>query len=400
MKKTIVILLCLWMMQGVSVAQDIYTSGYFINPSGEKAAAVFKNNGVIFRKAEEGREMCSPSMAIDTMTDDIYWACNSYPVDVISNSYGYLMKNDEVLLDNVLGTRINAISFDGNDIYSGGYINDLYESVAAVWKNGEVTPLYTYCNGMTRSEVLGVVVVDGVVYACGYYDSGLRYGCVWVNGELYASYPNQKVSDITYYDGDIYYYVEDATVTIYMSGNEYGTLMSNGGYAIAAYDIKVSDDDVYIVGFMGFNDLCVWKNAEILYLHPYARDANFHACQVYEGSLYYVGYDHEDHAIVYKDGQQIGSTKFQYYYDVCVRPDVLAAEEDATEEIAIYPNPAKGNIAIKGVNTGDIIRVFNTTGQLVMTVTADSNKVDISGLPAGLYMIQCGNSYNSSVIVF
>lgn len=151
------------------MAQDVYTSGYYINTNGQKAAAVFKNDIIHYRKEENGRNLCSTALTIDTLTNDIYWVSNSNPVNDISNGYGCVMKNNEVLLDNVLGTHVNAISLDGGDLYAAGYYNDIYESVGAVWKNGSTTPLYSYGDTHGRCEILGVVAVDGTVYTCGYY---------------------------------------------------------------------------------------------------------------------------------------------------------------------------------------------------------------------------------------
>lgn len=392
MKKTFFLLFLLWITLGASMAQDIYTSGYCFNTYDRKEAAVFKNDAILYLKTEVGRDLSSPAMVIDTLTDDIYWACNSNPLNSISNGYGFVMKNDEVLLDNVLGTGINAISLDGNDLYSAGYFNDIYESVGAVWKNGDITPLYTYGDTMRQCEILGVVAVDGTVYACGYYVDDLTYGCVWINDDLYASYPNQKVVDITFENGVFYYLVEDFDVTVYASGQAYFSLHANAGYAIVAYDFKVANGDVYTVGFMGFNDCCVWKNDELLYLHPYSRAADIKACQIYGQSLYYAGWDDEDHGIVFKDGEQIASTKYQYYYDIFIRPDVLDMDEVNTENIAISPNPAKESITINGLDRGEKCSIFNAVGQLVMTVKADSdNRIDVSELSSGLYLIHCGD---------
>lgn len=108
MKKTFFLLVFLWIFIGASMAQDIYTSGYFINMEGQKTAAIFKNDIIINKRAEEGRDLYSPAMVIDTLTDDIYWAINSNPVNDIANGYGRLLKNNEVMLNNGLGTHINA----------------------------------------------------------------------------------------------------------------------------------------------------------------------------------------------------------------------------------------------------------------------------------------------------
>ncbi len=161
-------------------SQDIYTAGYFTVDDGPQVAAVFKNGMALYSQKQFGKDFYSSAIAIDTLSGDVYWSANAFPQNSISEGCGYVMKNDEILLDNVIGTCINDISFDGDDIYSAGYMNDIYESVAAVWKNGETTPLYTYCADKHSSEVLGIDVVDGVVYACGYYEEGLTYGCVWV----------------------------------------------------------------------------------------------------------------------------------------------------------------------------------------------------------------------------
>lgn len=90
--------------------------------------------------------------------------------------------------------------------------------------------------------MLGLDVVDGVVYACGYYEEGLTYGCVWVNGDLYAMYPNSKVSSITYHDGDIYYLLDDcAFYDVWVRPSP-----------LAVEEIKADDGSVvYIYNFFG-----------------------------------------------------------------------------------------------------------------------------------------------------
>ena len=88
----------------------------------------------MLRYEQQDRDLCSSAMAIDTVNNDIYWSVNSNPVNSISDGYGYVMKNEEIVLDNVLGTCINDISLDGGDIYSAGYMNDIYDATAACGK--------------------------------------------------------------------------------------------------------------------------------------------------------------------------------------------------------------------------------------------------------------------------
>lgn len=352
-------------------SQDIYTSGYFTNDSGPKIAAVFKNGEVILSREEPGRDLFSSAMVIDTLNGDIYWSANAFPLNSISDSYGNVMKNDEILLDNVIGTCINDISFDGDDIYSAGYMNDIYESIAAVWKNGETTPLYTYCTDKHSSVVLGIDVVDGVVYACGYYEEGLHYGCVWVNGDLYAIHPNSEVTGITYHDGDIYYLLDECTTSVYKSGEELYELQNYGGSCSDVDAIIVADDDVYSVGFLGFIDCLVWRNADCIYLHPFGRDAAFTACQYIEQSLYYVGWDHLGRGIVFKDGMQLYSLNDCAFYDVWVRPSPLAIEEIEAED-------------------SSVVYIYNFFGELVKTVYTDGDDLNVNDLPSGFYIAKRG----------
>lgn len=337
-------------------SQDIYTSGFYTNSDGSKAAAVFKNGVVIYSHKQDEKDLFSSAIAVDTVNNDIYWSLNSNPVGAISDGYGCLMKNDEIVLDNVLGTRINDISLDGEDIYSAGYMNDIYDATAAVWKNGDTTPLYTYCADKNYSEILGVDVVDGTVYACGFYEQGLRTGCVWVNNELYATYPNCKVTDIAYYNGDIYYVVSECLSTVYRSGvrlydlyNHYSDECSD------VNDLKVANDDVYAVGFLGYNDCIVWKNDDLLYLHPYAHEADFRGCFYYDQSVYYVGWDHEDHGLIFKDGEMLYSLDNSAFYSVWVMPNPLAVveiEAEESSEVLIY------NIMGNPVNNGKLLPGF------------------------------------------
>lgn len=352
-------------------SQDIYTAGYFTVDDGPKVAAVFKNGEVILSREDFVRDLFSPAMVIDTLNGDIYWAVNSNPIGSMSDGYSYVMKNNEVLLDNVLGTSINDIALSDGDIYAAGFMNDVYSSIAAVWKNGETTPLYTYCTDKHSSVVLGIDVVDGVVYACGYYEEGLHYGCVWINGDLYAIHPNSEVTGITYHDGDIYYLLDECTTSVYKSGEELYELQNYGGSCSDVDAIIVADDDVYSVGFLGFIDCLVWRNADCIYLHPFGRDAAFTACQYFEQSLYYVGWDHMGRGIVFKDGMQLYSLNDCAFYDVWVRPSPLAIEEiEAEDSSAVY--------------------IYNFFGELVKTVYTDGDDLNVNDLPSGFYIAKRG----------
>ena len=65
----------------------------------------------------------------------------------------------------------------------------------------------------------------------------------------------------------------------------------------------------------------------------------------------------------------------------------------ASEAIAIYPNPAKDNIHINGIENETEVNIYNVTGALVKTVvTNGAEEINVSELPAGLYMARFGET--------
>lgn len=59
------------------------------------------------------------------------------------------------------------------------------------------------------------------------------------------------------------------------------------------------------------------------------------------------------------------------------------------QEVGIYPNPAKGNVAVK-MKESSRIAIYNATGALMkqQLVTPSDNNVDISGLVPGVYYVK------------
>jgi len=82
--------------------------------------------------------------------------------------------------------------------------------------------------------------------------------------------------------------------------------------------------------------------------------------------------------------------------DVVYLDDVSFVEDDGTAvknakqtAFTIYPNPAK-NILYVNTKAGKEIRIYNVAGSMVLSKIATSNtdKIDISRLPAGVYLIK------------
>lgn len=62
-------------------------------------------------------------------------------------------------------------------------------------------------------------------------------------------------------------------------------------------------------------------------------------------------------------------------------------DTETTAELRIYPNPTKGLLYLENVDT-EQVNVFNATGQLVLSVARPGNRLDLSSLPVGVYLLR------------
>jgi len=66
----------------------------------------------------------------------------------------------------------------------------------------------------------------------------------------------------------------------------------------------------------------------------------------------------------------------------------LSIEEQELSNVLIYPNPAYDHLFIQNINQGEVV-FYNTLGSKVLeTEVVNGNKLDISHLPSGLYLLQ------------
>ena len=64
-------------------------------------------------------------------------------------------------------------------------------------------------------------------------------------------------------------------------------------------------------------------------------------------------------------------------------------EENATEKVELYPNPARDRVVIEGMEAVEV-KIYNTSGQMVKCVRG-TNEIDVSELPEGMYFITVGD---------
>lgn len=65
----------------------------------------------------------------------------------------------------------------------------------------------------------------------------------------------------------------------------------------------------------------------------------------------------------------------------------------ADTHLSVYPNPTEDALLIDGAEQDTPISIFSMSGNLVQTQTAaqGSNKIDVSTLPDGLYVLRLGS---------
>ena len=61
-------------------------------------------------------------------------------------------------------------------------------------------------------------------------------------------------------------------------------------------------------------------------------------------------------------------------------------DETAAEQVSVYPNPAKKNVLIKGIEAAEV-QVYNALGQVVKTIQG-SNEINVSSLAEGVYLLR------------
>ncbi len=73
-------------------------------------------------------------------------------------------------------------------------------------------------------------------------------------------------------------------------------------------------------------------------------------------------------------------------------------DKNVVSSLNLYPNPATNMVTVNNVT--EDITVYNSIGQVVLTVSADAStvNVDVSGLAAGIYVFQSGNSMSKVLV--
>lgn len=96
----------------------------------------------------------------------------------------------------------------------------------------------------------------------------------------------------------------------------------------------------------------------------------------------------EDSAMIFIESNSLFSNapaKIVIGYNYAINTDTV--KNTSTNDLIVYPNPASKNIYMSGPSDTKIL--LNAIGKLILTT--NSNTIDVSALPEGIYFIKCGN---------
>lgn len=392
MRKHLLLLVCLLAIAGVSLAQDVYSAGYYTNQNGKNEAVLFKNQERIhvWGEGTDNYDYNSTSVLVDPYTGDVYCTKN------VKNSngepmYGDIMKGSDYFMNTPSSSRnyINQLYWhktptDSNPnarIFSAGYrLGSDNKRYATVWRGGDATPMFSpdFESG-NESQAYDVCVFlnseyDISVLYCGYvYEGYTRHATVWKDDALcYTLSTNYSYAvSMDYYDGSVYTLVNETdpsvnetVINVYKNATLLYALTDVSETA-NGYQIKVDGGDVYVCGYGVSRAQYVWKNGQPYYAMGYGGYCP--SLDVTTEGVYaaHVSYDE---ATIYRDGTALYSLdreKCSYVSDIAV-PEFC--ELDAIGTLPFYEGFEMGNTQWICWTTEDEIGGyggnlnFNTTG--------------------------------------
>ena len=274
MKKLVLFVMAVMAFAGMSLAQDIYSTGYYTDGNGYQQAAVYQNETLLYSTSHNNNNITKYTTGVDVYEGDVYWVVNTMQ----NGSYYYadVWKNDAIYLN--------------SPVAEGRYINDLYRwpespetglfsvgcmdidavRTAVVWKDNDPNVYLQLGDGTWPSVAYGVTVNDDNVFACGVqygYEETSYHGVVWKGNQVLFSFPDgTKLYDIAYYGGNVFSVGvanEDGVNKVKVWNND-----------IALYTLCESETDRISIWVDDAGDVCasvgggydkVWKNGEEIF---------------------------------------------------------------------------------------------------------------------------------------
>ena len=347
---------------GMSVAQDIWSCGYF-RSNDVQQAAVYKNDTRMFYTSLSNGYYADCT-DIDVDGSDVYWVRNAYNQ---SGSFHYadVMKNNSTYLDSPTGQgrhiydlyRLSSI----NSLYSVGCIDVDNVRTAVTWKDNNPDVYRQMGDGNYESVAYGITHIvepnGSFLYTCGYQysNSSTYHGVIWRGSSVYHEFEDgTKILGITCFDGNLYTVgiVDETYLRVWeIDVPDGSTYIVYNSLSSEAFDrpertnIFVDDaGDVYVVGVTSGIDR-LYKNGEEIY----NTSAYFASVSVNSDGVYYSGstdnngsYYGEQHGRIWKDGAYLYSPS-----DCQLVSNILVEEPTCTN------NEARSLPYFEGFETGD-----------------------------------------------
>jgi len=279
MKKILLIILSVMAFAGTSVAQDIWSCGYYTSNSVQQAA-VYKNGTKMYNTSFAGN-YSGDCTGVDVYGGNVYWVRNC------SNNgsfyYADVMKNNDVYLDSPTGEGrhiydLCRMSYN-NSLYTVGRKSINNVGTAVMWKDNDAAVYRQLGDGTYESAAYGVTHYEDYIYSCGYqYTSSSNYhGVIWRGSAVFHDFPaNTRIYDICYYYGYLWTVGNSQTNgqnTVYVwktsitDGSTQAVYTINTNSLVYPDRHKIFIDDasnIYVVAIDGSYDK-VYKNGAQLY---------------------------------------------------------------------------------------------------------------------------------------
>ncbi len=81
-------------------------------------------------------------------------------------------------------------------------------------------------------------------------------------------------------------------------------------------------------------------------------------------------------------------------------PESLGVDDFNNTSITVFPNPAKQNLHILTTSTNFDVEIYNTLGKQVAEFSHVKDRIDVSGLPTGLYFVKIKSNNNTVTVKF
>ena len=213
-----------------------------------------------------------------------------------------------------LGSEIHSLYVLGSDVYAAGIIynstEEFFKTVAAVWKNDEIT---TLTDGSNHARANSIFVSGNDVYVAGVVRSEEKVweAKLWKNGvaqTLLQDTLETNANSVFVSGGDVYVAGSDRVPDRYGYSRSVAKLWKNGvvqnltdgTYEAIAFSVFVSGDDVYVAGY-GYRErnygnpiAKLWQNGVEQNLSDGTHEAVARNVFVSGNDVYAVGWEYHD----------------------------------------------------------------------------------------------------------